>query len=118
MKDTWILHGAELKYESRRGVQSYQRMRVDCCPTHGKECGKSRAFNANFGKATGLGDQEPFAYLGCWLKLGEDRGRFPDAESHKRSGWGNKKGPSVEEVQTYARSMGWLPPPPGPGPGH
>ena len=108
MKHTWLLHGAELKYESRPG--KYQRMRVECCPTHGQECFKSRSFNAKFGEAAGLGDQEPYAYLGCWLKLGEDRGRFPDAESHKRSGWANNRGPSVEEVQTYARSMGWLPP--------
>ena len=108
MKHTWLLQGAELKYESRPG--SYKRMRVERCPTHGKECFKGRAFNARFGEAAGLDDEEPFAYLGCWLSLGEDRGRFPDAESHKRSGWDNNKGPSVEEVQTYARAVGWLPP--------
>ena len=44
--------------------------------------------------------------MGCWLKLGEDLDRFPDAESHKKSGWANEKGPSVEEVRTYARSVG------------
>ena len=82
-------------------------MKVDCCPHHGKDCHKTRVFNAKFGEATGLGDQEPFAYLGAWLKLGEDRDRFPDAGAHKKTGWPNKRGPSVEEVRTYARSMGW-----------
>ena len=84
-------------------------MKVESCPTHGKECFKSRVFNAKFGEESGLGVEEPYAYLGCWLKLGEDRGRFPDAESHKKSGWANNKGPSVEEVRAYARATGWLP---------
>ena len=101
---TWLLQGAELKYEHSPG--KYERMRVAECPTHGSECFKSRVFNAKFGEKSGLFDQEPYAYLGCWLKLGEDLDRFPDAESHKKSGWANEKGPSVEEVRTYARSVG------------
>ena len=86
-------------------------MRVDKCPHHGKGCSLSRTFNAKlFGEPSGLGEQEPFAYLGCWLSLG-DRGRFPDAASHKNSGsgWDYNKGPGVEEVRAYARTMGWLP---------
>ena len=104
MKHTWLLQGAELKYERRAG--KYE------CPTHGKECTKGRVFNVKFSERAGLGDHEPYAYLGCWLKLGEDWDRFPDAESHQKSGWASGQGPSVEEVQTYARAVGWLPPPP------
>ena len=40
--------------------------------------------------------------------MGEDLARFPDAETHKKEGWPDKQGPSTEEVQEYARSMGWM----------
>ena len=114
MKHTWLLHGAELKYESRPG--SYKRMKVEKCPVHGKGCFKSRTFSAKFGRASGLGEEEPFAYLGAWMKLGEDRDRFPDTEAHRKSGWTNELGPSVQEVQAYAKDMGWLLSEEGPGP--
>ena len=106
-----------MKYESRPG--SYRRMKVDKCPVHGPGCSKSRTFTAKFGAASGLGEEEPFAYLGAWLKMGEDRVRFPDAQAHKSSGWPQGKrqqGPSVEEVKAYAKDMGWLPSEEGPGP--
>ena len=105
-RHTWLLEGAELKYDPRPG--SYRRMKVNVCPTHGKNCSKSRAFSEKFGRRSGLGDEEPFAYLGCWLRMGEDLARFPDAETHKKEGWPDKQGPSTEEVQEYARSMGWM----------
>ena len=95
-----------MRYEHRPGV--YTRMRVAKCPVHGKACFKSRAFSARFGRQSGLGEQEPFAYLGAWMKLGQDRARFPDAEAHRQSGWKKGQGPSVEEVQQYAKDMGWL----------
>ena len=104
-----------MKYDSRPG--SYRRMKVDKCPIHGAKCNKSRAFSAKFGEASGLGEEEPFAYLGAWLKLGEDQVRFPDAEAHK-TGWPGKRsqGLRVEEVRAYAKDMGWLPSEEGPGP--
>ena len=104
-----------MKYDSRPGV--YRRMKVEKCPIHGEGCSKSRVFSEKFARESGLGEDEPFAYLGAWLKLGEDRGRFPDAAAHK-TGWllPNKKGPSVEEVKAYAQDMGWLPSEEGPGP--
>ena len=95
-----------MKYDSRPG--SYRRMKVEKCPVHGEGCHKTRTFSAKFAAASGLGEEEPFAYLGCWLSLGEDRDQFPDAQSHK-TGWPNKKGPSVEEVKTCARTLGWMP---------
>ena len=88
-------------------------MKVLECPTHGKACQKTRVFSEQLAGPSGLGEDEPFAFLGCWLRMGEDRDRFPDAKSHG-SGW--RKGPSVEEVKAYAKDMGWLPSEEGPGP--
>ena len=77
---------------------AYRRLRVKC-PVHDR-CGALRSFSARFGWASGLGDQEPFAFLGCWLRAAST---YPDDAETPHAAWK----PSVREVQAYAQSMGW-----------
>ena len=82
-QETWGVHG-------RPG--SYQRLKVQC-PWH-KKCRMTRSFSSKFGRDSGLGDLEPYAYLGRWLQAAAD---YDGGKAHQ----GFK--PSVVEVQAYAR---------------
>ena len=80
---------------------AYRRMRASCPVHKGREadCRVGRVFSEKLGRQSGLGDQEAFAFVGCWLRAA---GTFPSAQAHKA--WK----PSVQDVQAYARSMGWV----------
>ena len=84
-------------------------------PFH-KGCNKQRSWSDKFANASGLGMDEPFAYLGCWLRgPRQDPEKYKDAEYHMK--WGKPKepdkkvygGPSVAEVKAYAVDMSWTP---------
>ena len=60
-----LVEGMELAYEPH-GVcgqpGSYRRLRARC--PHHTECAKPRVFSEALGRKSGLGDDEPYAYLG------------------------------------------------------
>ena len=94
-------------YEEKRGVAdtpgSYHRLAVSCT-CHGRKagsCKKTRAFSDRVGQKSGLGDMEPYAFLGAWLRA---RDRFDTAEAHKRFL------PDADEVLAYAKERHWCPP--------
>ena len=82
---------------------TYRRLVVKC-PHHGSKsslCGSSRKFDLKDKKvlASGLGDLEPYAFLGCWLA------KASDYASKKEHG---QYRPTVAETQAYAREkLGW-----------
>ena len=92
-------------YHGVAGQPGSHRCLRATCPVHkGREadCRTGRVFSEKYGKASGLGDQEAFAFVGCWLR-GASTERFRhDAKAHRE--WK----PSVAEVQAYAQSMGWV----------
>ena len=96
----FVLEGVQLE-EEYHGVPgtrgAYKRLRA-VCQAHAK-CRSQRSFSQKFGRASGLGDQEPFAFLGCWLRAAPNFVENP--EGHAR--WK----PSTDEVVAYANSMGW-----------
>ena len=102
-KKPYLLEGAELEEEAH-GVLgqpgSYRRLRAVCNVATHVGCKVQRSFSAWFGRASGLGDQEPFAFIGCWLRAGAS---FSDASQPSHSQWK----PTVAQVQAYAESMGW-----------
>ena len=79
-----LLEGVEVHEEAHGPCGqpgSYRRL-VVMCPGHaGKrcKCRKTRSFSERLGKQSGLGDLEPYAFLGLWLR---EHGRFEDAASH------------------------------------
>ena len=79
----------------------YARYYVRCkCPAHqeGRGCVKKR--NAGSAQTAELGEMEPFAFLGAWLRLASG---CSTRKAHK------DKQPSQEEVRAYAVEMGWAP---------
>ena len=93
-----ILEGVEV-HEEAHGVLgqpgSYRRLIIRC-PHHGHNkapCRKTRSFGVRSAIKSGLGDMEPYAFLGCWLR---GHARFADVADHKK--WG----PTSAEVQSYA----------------
>ena len=95
-----LVEGVELTYEphgmdGRPG--SYRRL-IAQCPHH-TDCGTSRVFSVRFGRLSGLGDNEPHAFLGAWLRGGRDL-----VDDGRHMGWK----PKVKEVQAYALSVGGL----------
>ena len=99
-----IVHDAEV-YEERHGVMgqpgSYRRCIV-VCQHHGSRknpCRRTRAFGVRAATASGLGDVEPYAFLGCWLS---QHGAFDSKAAHQ------KLVPTVAQTQSYARAhLGW-----------
>ena len=74
-EERW-LEGVELKVSHRAGA--YER--VWCkCPLH-RDCRAQRKFSKRFARESGLGMDEPFCFLGVWLR---DRGQFETAEEHE-----------------------------------
>ena len=74
---------------------SYRRLVVRCThhATQGAPCRKSRAFGVRSSGQLGLGDLEPYAFLGAWLR---EHASFKDSAAHKRFA------PSGQQVQAYA----------------
>ena len=68
------------------------------CKEHAK-CRAQRSISARFGGETGLGEEEPFAFLGVWLR---DRGKFSTAAAHKAY----RKEIKSADVQAYAPTLG------------
>ena len=91
-------------YHERHGVIGQPnacRRVVVTCPLHGDKeiaCKKTRAFGVREGAASGLGDLEPYAFLGAWLAAGDSCG---DAAAHKRHA------PTPTQVRWYVESQGW-----------
>ena len=74
-EERW-LEGVELKVSHRAGA--YER--VWCkCPLH-RDCRAQRKFSKRFARESGLGMDEPFCFLGVWLR---DRGQFETAGEHE-----------------------------------
>ncbi len=98
-----IVEGVEV-HEEAHGVigqpGSYRRLIVRCGQHGGPraQCRKTRSFGTREGQRSGLGDIEPFAFLGAWLKA---HSKFEDAATHKRYS------PGVEEVHAYAVENRW-----------
>ena len=98
-----FMEGVEV-YEEAHGIMgqpgSYRRLIVKC-PHHsttGNPCRKTRSFGVRSAEKSGLGDMEPYAFLGAWLQAHE---QFADGTAHKRFG------PSPAQVTSYAVALGW-----------
>ena len=77
---------------------SYRAVKVKC--PHHHECGrKSRTFGHRDAKKSGLGDNEAYAFLGCWMRMGATM----DAQAHKQLKL------DQAAVLAYARELGWSP---------
>ena len=93
-------------YEEAHGVAgqrgSYRRLAVVCEHHACKRgaCRKRRNFGTRSGQQSGLGDLEPWAFLGVWLRA---HARFEDADAHV------KYSPSASEVMAYVQEQQWLP---------
>ena len=92
-----VLEDHVLKYDEwgvRGQAGHYIRWKVTC-RCNGKEHVKTRSLSENYGRETGLGQLEPFAYLGQWI-----RGHKAKLPSQYK--------PSIEETVAYARdNLGW-----------
>ena len=64
--------------------------------TKGAPCRKTRAFGVRSVGQLGLGDAEPYAFLGAWLR---EHASFKDSEAHKRFT------PIGQQVVAYATEM-------------
>ena len=99
-----ILEGSEV-VEEAHGVfgqpGSYRRLIVSCAH-HGTKkgsCRKTRSFGVR-SSAQDLGDLEPYAFLGLWLR---EHAEFADSAAHK------KYAPTAAQVRAYASEKAWLP---------
>ena len=99
-----MLGGVEVYHEAH-GVlgqpNAYRRLVVTCplhCGDKKAACRKTRAFGVRARDASGLGDLEPYAFLGAWLAAGDSCG---DAAAHKRHA------PTPTQVREYVDSQGW-----------
>ena len=99
-----MLEGVVL-HEEAHGVigqpGSYRRLVVRC--PHHKSCRKTRSFGVRRVAQSGLGDIEPYAFLGCWLSA---HSRL-EASAHKHFA------PTMAEVVAYADEHGLAPQPDG-----
>ena len=77
---------------------SYRRVKVKC-PRH-HACWGTRSFSSRLAKASGLGDQEPYAFLGVWLRRGAE---CATREEHRHFK------PSPEATRAYANGVGFGP---------
>ena len=96
----WV-EGCPLQFEHHGALgqpRSYRRVKVKC-PYH-RACWGSRSFSSRLAKASGLGDQEPYAFLGVWLRCGAD---FATREEHRDFK------PSPEATKAYANDVGFGP---------
>ena len=75
---------------------SHRRVKAKC-PWH-RKCEKTCAFSVDYGRRSGLGDQEPYAFLGAWIVAGARWGK-EDWRQHRQYK------PSKAEVQEYARAV-------------
>ena len=96
-----FVEGIQVSHEAHGIVDmpgSYRRLIVRC-PHHigAKQCGKKRNFGVRASISGGLGDAEPYAFLGAWLRA---HAAFETAEAHCRYT------PSAGEVSAYAREVG------------
>ena len=99
-----LLEGVEV-HEEAHGVfgtpGSYRRLVVRCQHHSAKNaaCRKTRSFGVRSAGQSGLGDEEPYAFLGCWLQA---HARFDDSAAHKRFA------PSAAQVLAYATEHGFV----------
>ncbi len=102
-KHLFLLEGTEVREEKHGvmgGINAYHRLRVDCPHHKGAKppCRMSRAFDTRGGRSAGLGDMEPYAFLGAWLCRHSE---FASAQEHKAYK------PSSADVKAYALAHGW-----------
>ena len=80
-------------FRGQRGA--YERL-IAFCPKCKVQV--QRSFSAKFSKVSGLGDLEPYAFIGCWLSRCSS---FSSKAEHKA--WK----PTVEDVKAYAAGQSW-----------
>ena len=93
-KEVILLEGVHCEYEKRTG--RYERLRAQCPKCNARV---QRSFSASLARASGLGDLEPFAFVGDWLSRCTDSA---DTGSHKS--WR----PSAPDVKAYATRCQWV----------
>jgi len=99
----WV-EGVRIDHEAHGVIGtpgSYRRVKASCphhAPDGKSKCMISRSFGTRTGQLSGLGDMEPYAFVGAWL---QKRAEFADCAEHKLYK------PDVEETLAYARGQGW-----------
>ena len=95
-----MLEGVLVRFEQHGQLGqlgSYERLRARCPACHADV---QRTFSAKFGRVSGLGDLEPFAFVGLWLSYCTDQQGQPG--HHK------KFKPTPELVRAYAQGQCWV----------
>ena len=85
------------KHGQRGHAGSYERLKSRCPLCHAEV---QRTFSARFGQSSGLGDLEPFAFVGLWLSQCTDQQGQP---GHHR-----KFKPDADAVRAYAQAQCWV----------
>ena len=100
--DVTYIENVKVTYEKHgvRGLpRSYERLRAKCTNALHAGCRVQRSFSARFAAASGLGDLEPYAFIGAWLSQhGQHAGR-KEHEGYK---------PSPDQVLAYAKQCQWV----------
>ena len=97
-----VLEGATIYHELRVGENPYHRIRVECpIPGHKAKKACCRRRNLHGDQCKNFGPMEPYAYLGAWLRKGN--------QYAARSGHMDTKSlPSKSEIEAYMRDQEWL----------
>ena len=95
-----VLHGQPVSEEKHglEGQSNFYRRAMVVCRHHGSPtdpCGRTRKFDTREAVNSGLGELEPLAFLGCWLRAS---GQHESKSLHK--GYV----PTIAERQAYARA--------------
>ena len=100
--DATYVENVKVTYEKHgfRGMpRSYERLRAKCPNPSHVGCGVQRSFSARLAVASGLGDLEPYDFVGAWLSQHGLHASKKDHESAK---------PSLDQVLDYARQRQWV----------
>ena len=102
-----MIEGAQVVRDTPWGVpgqaRHYERVYITKCPLHDPPCflpmkRKRRGVGTKECTVSGLGDYEPYAYFGAWIRCGQ--GMTPEKHCAFK--------PSRLQVQQYAREQGWV----------
>ena len=77
---------------------SYRRAKVKC--SFHKGCEAQRSFSEKLARESGLGDQEPYAFLGVWLRKGRDCETAGEHMEYRAK-------IKASDVRAYADALGW-----------
>ena len=103
-----VVEGVRVRLDAHGVIgqpKSYRRVQINECPWHkapGTRCFQRhlrRNFDTKESRDSGLGDNEPYAFIGAWIRAGQ--GMTPEQHGAYR--------PSRADVLAYGQEFGWRP---------